>query len=191
MSDDGLPLERLPRLEARLAALEQQIEALQTDLPTAARSGTARPNSSEDRAWALLTLQEQLPGGAVLFAGHAQLGAGGDWVWQETHPVSALLDRDWSAVSASLAALGHPLRLALLRAALEGPQAASVLGEQVGLSGGQLYHHLRELQAAGWLHAHARGPYRVPGERVIPLLTVLAACGLREAGPPPEPSPAL
>ncbi|MDO4262792.1 MAG: helix-turn-helix domain-containing protein [Deinococcus sp.] len=185
MSDDGLPLERLTRLEARLAALERQMEAFQTSQLTAG----PRPSPSEDRAWALLTLQEQLPGGAVLFAGHAQLGAGGDWVWQETHPVSALLDRDWSAVSASLAALGHPLRLALLRAALEGPQPASVLGEQVGLSGGQLYHHLRELQAAGWLQAQARGPYRVPGERVVPLLTVLAACGVREAPPSPEPSP--
>ncbi|GHF95371.1 transcriptional regulator [Deinococcus piscis] len=166
---------RLAELERRLAALEAQVAALsQPD-----RS----PGPATDRAWALESLQELVPDGAVLFAGHVQLGAGGDWVWQEAHPAAALLDRDWSGVAAALSALGHPLRLALLRAALDGPQPAPVLGERVGLSGGQLYHHLRELQAAGWLQAQARGPYRVPGGRVIPLLTVLAACGLREAGP--------
>ncbi|MFC6591929.1 helix-turn-helix domain-containing protein [Deinococcus lacus] len=169
---------RLTELETRLAALEEQVQVLQAAQPQ------ALAQAHESRAWALLALQDQLPGGAVLFTGHVQLGAGGDWVWQETYPTQPLLDADWTAVAAPLAALGHPLRLSLLRAALDGPQTAAALGERAGLHGGQLYHHLRELQAAGWLQAQARGPYHVPGERVIPLLTILAACGVRGAGLP-------
>lgn len=170
---EARPLDKqLAELEARLATLEEQVHRL--------TSRSAQPPTSQDSAWALLTLQDQQPNGAVLFAGHVQLGAGGDWVWQETHPVASLLEGNWATAAAPLAALGHPLRLALLRAALDGPVPAATLGERAGLSGGQLYHHLRELQAAGWLQAQARGPYRVPGDRVIPLLTVLAACGMYE-----------
>ncbi len=40
---------------------------------------------------------------------------------------------------------------------------------------GQIYHHLRLLTAAGWLHTTGRGRYEVPGTRVVPLLVVLTA----------------
>ncbi len=50
----------------------------------------------------------------------------------------------------------------------------------VGIDGfgtsGQLYHHLRQLVAAGWLRTAGRGRYEVPPARVVPLLVVLAAC---------------
>jgi hypothetical protein len=38
-----------------------------------------------------------------------------------------------------------------------------------------VYHHLRQLTSAGWLRSAARGRYVVPPERVVPLLTVVAA----------------
>ena len=40
---------------------------------------------------------------------------------------------------------------------------------------GQLYHHLRQLIASGWLTQTTRGQYAVPGHRVIPLLAILVA----------------
>jgi hypothetical protein len=68
------------------------------------------------------------------------------------------------------------VRLLLLREILQGARTTSELAahERLGTTG-QLYHHLRQLVAAGWLRTTARGQYRVPGERVVPLLTVLAA----------------
>ncbi len=46
--------------------------------------------------------------------------------------------------------------------------------ERLGTTG-QPYHHLRQLVAAGWLRAGGHGRYDVPGERVVPLLVILAA----------------
>jgi hypothetical protein len=40
---------------------------------------------------------------------------------------------------------------------------------------GQLYHHLRQLVAAGWLRTSLRGRYAVPADRIVPLLALLAA----------------
>jgi hypothetical protein len=45
--------------------------------------------------------------------------------------------------------------------------------EELGTSG-QLYHHLRQLVSAGWLRSSGRGHYSVPGDRVIPLLVIIA-----------------
>lgn len=51
-----------------------------------------------------------------------------------------------------LAALGHPLRLTLLRAVFRGQDTTAAFQTNSELAGaGKLYHHLRELQAAGWL----------------------------------------
>ncbi|WP_435827490.1 hypothetical protein [Actinoplanes philippinensis] len=38
---------------------------------------------------------------------------------------------------------------------------------------GQVYHHLRQLVAAGWLHTIGGGRHEVPAARVIPLLSLL------------------
>jgi hypothetical protein len=75
-----------------------------------------------------------------------------------------------------LAALAQPVRLRLLLAVLNGRHTSAELG-QIDGSGttGQLYHHLRQLVAAGWLRSAGRGQYQIPPERVIPLLVALAA----------------
>ena len=73
-------------------------------------------------------------------------------------------------------ALGHPVRLLLLRQVLSGAGTVAELQERVELgTSGQLYHHLRQLVGARWLQVAARGRYAVPPERVVPLLVVLAA----------------
>ncbi len=75
-----------------------------------------------------------------------------------------------------LAALGHPVRLRLLRAIVHGRRTKADLEQLEGLgTTGQLYHHLKTLEAAGWVRVLERGTYGVPGERVIPLLAILAA----------------
>ncbi len=87
-----------------------------------------------------------------------------------------LLDGDWSESSPGLSALAHPVRLLLLREVLHGTQTAAQLSAHPRLgTSGQLYHHLRLLVSAGWLRSSARGQYDVPADRVVPLLTILAA----------------
>ena len=151
--------ERLSRLEERVARLE---------------SGPV-PVPSADVFWALEGLKVHSPD-AVLFTGSVTLPTGERYEWQMTRPAQELLDDDWSQQIATLSALAHPVRLLLLREVLHGARSNAELSahEQLGTTG-QLYHHLRQLVAAGWLRNTARGQYEVPGERVVPLLAVLAA----------------
>lgn len=79
-------------------------------------------------------------------------------------------------LSPALAALGHPVRLLLLRQVLSGAGTVAELQQRGKLgTSGQLYHHLRQLANAGWLRVVARGRYAVPPDQVVPLLVVLAA----------------
>jgi DNA-binding transcriptional ArsR family regulator len=87
-----------------------------------------------------------------------------------------LLDEDCSDLAPRLVALGNPVRLSLLQALLQGVTAVADLAARPGMgSSGQLYHHLRELEAAGWLHSPVRGSYALRPERVIPLMAILTA----------------
>ena len=89
--------------------------------------------------------------------------------------MSEQLADDWTQAAAGLTALAHPVRL-LLHEILLGARTTAELSdhERLGTTG-QLYHHLRQLVSAGWLRGTHRGQYAVPPERIVPLLTVLAA----------------
>ncbi|HEY7488404.1 MAG TPA: winged helix-turn-helix domain-containing protein [Streptosporangiaceae bacterium] len=166
MADEPVA-DRLARLERRVARLEDT-------------SGSVRVSTSEldaDTFWALEGLKDRAPeSGAVLFTGTVELPTGERYEWQQGHPAADLLADDWSQAAAALTALAHPVRLLLLREVVHGARTAAELSahERLGTTG-QLYHHLRQLVSAGWLRTTARGQYAVPGERVIPLLTMLAA----------------
>ncbi|MQA83604.1 MAG: helix-turn-helix domain-containing protein [Streptosporangiales bacterium] len=163
----------------RLAELEQRVAELERGQAARVREpGPGDEDDDEARFWALHGLQRRLPegAGAVLFTGVVPMPTGGQYIWQQGADTAALLDEDWSALSQQLNALGHPVRLLLLRRVLSGARTAAELQELEGLgTSGQLYHHLRPLVAAGWLRATARGQYEVPGSRVVPLLVVLSA----------------
>lgn len=112
----------------------------------------------------------------MLFTGAVRLPTQEQYEWQYGLLSEQLLDGDWSDAADSFAALGHAVRLRLLREILGGRRTAAELTELEGLgTTGQIYHHLRQLTAAGWLHTASRGRYEVPGARVVPLLVVLAA----------------
>ncbi len=73
-----------------------------------------------------------------------------------------MLDLPASATAEVLAALGHPVRLALVRRLLGGPATAAELQEAGELSStGQVYHHLRALTAARVVEQDGRS-FRVP-----------------------------
>ncbi|TCO65526.1 ArsR/SmtB family transcription factor [Actinocrispum wychmicini] len=153
-------------VEERLAALEDRVAALE-----------GRKSVDPAKFWALTGLRERLPdSGGVLFTGAVSLPTGEYYEWQQEAMAEDQFDRDWSDLSGVLAALGHPVRLLLLKEILKGARSTAELQEHESLgTTGQLYHHLRQLVAAGWLRAAGRGQYAVPGSRVVPLLVVLAA----------------
>ncbi|MEV0636795.1 winged helix-turn-helix domain-containing protein [Streptomyces sp. NPDC050619] len=159
-------------LQERIAALEERVSRLES-VPHKPVSQVSRGEAF----WALEGLRQRLTGnGQVLFTGVLDLPTGEHYEWQQGAVAERLLEADWSEHAAPYAALGHPVRLTLLRAVLRGTRSAAELQETAGLNTtGQLYHHLKQLTAAGWLHAEGRGHYQVPAGRVVPLLVLLSA----------------
>ncbi|MCF1596598.1 ArsR/SmtB family transcription factor [Streptomyces muensis] len=161
-------------LEQRVADLERRLAALENAQRTAPRLG-------EGDFWALQGFKEQLAeleaaDGGVLFTGAVRLPTGEQYEWQHGALTGGLLDDDWTESAESFAALGHPVRLRLLREVVGGRRTAAELAEldEIGTTG-QIYHHLRQLTGAGWLHTTGRGRYEVPPGRVVPLLVALSA----------------
>jgi hypothetical protein len=165
-------------LAERLALLEERVARLERTAPPAPAEGAGAEGIGDEPGevfWALRGLKERA-GDAVLFTGSVTLPDGEHYEWQQGHPAADLMADDWSQAADALTALAHPVRLMLLREILAGAHGTAELAahERLGTTG-QLYHHLRQLVAAGWLRTTARGQYAVPGERVVPILTILAA----------------
>ena len=160
---------RLARLEQRVARIEGSSEAGPDTAPG--------EDDGEGSHWALEALQRRVgDDGGVVFAGEVPLTGGQRYRWQWGRSARELLGEDWQSSAETLSALAHPVRLLLLQAVLEGAHTVAHLSEREDLgTSGQVYHHLRPLVAAGWLRQRARGEYVVPGERVVPLLVVIAA----------------
>jgi len=143
--------------------------------PAAAAVGPAEPSAVDpDTFWALEGLRQRVPSpGAVLIVGDVELPDGSVARWQEGAATADLLDDEWDRRAEALAALGHPVRLQLLRHVLRGSTTARELAEVEGMgTSGQVYHHLRLLVSAGWLRNRGTH-YEVPPERVVPLLTTM------------------
>lgn len=160
-------------LEERVAELERRMAALES-------GDRSAPPVGEGDFWALEGLKARLaqgdaPEGGVLFTGAVRLPTGEQYEWQYGVPAGEQLDGDWTEAAESFAALGHPVRLRLLREIVGGRRTAAELAalEEIGTTG-QIYHHLRQLTGAGWLHTAGRGRYEVPPGRVVPLLVALA-----------------
>ncbi|PYG00119.1 Helix-turn-helix domain-containing protein [Georgenia satyanarayanai] len=156
----------------RIAALEERVAALESRLAT--EPDDVAPDSP---LWALEGLQarEEDPG-AVLLVGHVELPDGRRAQWQLGAVTDDLLGADWTEGADVLVALGHPVRLRLLQRVLGGAMTVAELVDTDGVgTSGQVYHHLRQLTAAGWLRALGGGRYEVPVARVVPLLAVVLA----------------
>ncbi|KQR10384.1 helix-turn-helix transcriptional regulator [Cellulomonas sp. Leaf334] len=155
----------------RLAALEQRV----ADLERARQRPVSAHVPDPDVFWALDGLQERVgEPGAVLLTGAVTLPDRRVARWQSAAGTDELLDEDWSDHADVFAALGHPVRLRLLGRVLSGVGTANDLMDTEGVgTSGQVYHHLRQLVAAGWLRAVGGGRYEVPVARVVPLLVLV------------------
>jgi len=171
---DASEASRLDDLERRVAALEASAPAMAAGEPAPLADLKALddlrrrdgPRYSRGRMR-----------GAVTYAGSARLGDE-EVLWAGERGLAQIWDMDLAEVATLLAALGHPARLALVRALLVGERSSQELQEVIGSgSAGQLYHHLKDLLAAGVVDQAGRSRYRISAGRVVPLLVIFAAAG--------------
>ncbi len=107
--------------------------------------------------------------------------------------LSQVLTAEPEAVTRVFAALASPARIVLLRSLIGGPRTSQQLREVLDApSVGQLYHHLRELLAAGLVVQPSRSVYEIPPSKVIAVcVAVTAATHLTSTShqlpPPPIP----
>lgn len=167
-----MPRDDFAELAARIERLEQRLDG------GAAATPAAAPPGHQERFWLLEELRRRVGDSSMVYAGQTELKSG-PVAWQMSHDPGVLLELDWVDLAPRIAALGHPVRLRILQLVLRGTATtAAELSRTEGLgTTGQVYHHLRQLIAAGWLRAGSRGVHEVPVERVIPLLIILAAAG--------------
>lgn len=172
-------------MEDRLGSLEERVAALESATrEPAARQGaghhsaptTSDPARHGDPLWVLAGLRQREPdANVVLVAGSVTVPNGQVAHWQLQHDVDALFASDFGERADSLAALSHPVRLRMLQRFLTDARSVQDLlaGGAFGTSG-QIYHHLRQLVAAGWLHPSGGARYEVPAPRIVPLLAMLS-----------------
>ncbi|WP_101652963.1 ArsR/SmtB family transcription factor [Brevibacterium ihuae] len=197
--------DRLSALEAQVASLVEALSAgeLPASAERPADGGAAGPlaphrlpvpggtaeSSPDDAAprprtgggvdpfFALNGLKESLGDlGGVVFAGYLRRADGGRVDWQYGRPADHIEAADFADSAAALAALASPVRLALLQAVYHGASSVADLVDSGDFgTTGQIYHHVNQLAAAGWLESPRRGRWIVPVERMIPLLTIIVA----------------
>jgi DNA-binding HxlR family transcriptional regulator len=166
--------DRLLRIEQMVDELAARLAALEQGSPPP----SAEPYSSDgfaDRLQQRLMASDEDVTGLIAYAG-AVRAPEGELVLDFERSAGELLTRDMEPVAQALAALGHTVRLDLMRLLLRGPQTSQQLQEALGLaSSGPLYYHLKELMASGLVIQPARNSYQVSLQRVVPLLVILSA----------------
>jgi ArsR family transcriptional regulator, arsenate/arsenite/antimonite-responsive transcriptional repressor len=161
----------LRRLQEQLAKVAARVAALEAagGLPGGPAAPERRPGDPGAAAG---------EAGSVGYSGTVRLA--GEVRWRIELDAAAVLELPAPAVVRVLAALGHAVRLSLVRRLLAGPATVAQLQEAVGgSSAGQVYHHLSTLTAAGVVETAGGGVHRIPPTGVVPVLvTVLAAADL-------------
>jgi DNA gyrase subunit B len=114
--------------------------------------------------------------GALSYSGALQL-AERPLRFQQTMTIQSILDAAPELLTPIFAALSSPHRVIILRTLCEGPCTAQHLQDVLGMnSSGQLYHHLKELQAAGLISQPERSSsYVIDPTKLIPICVALMA----------------
>lgn len=176
----------LQRLAHALAALQDEVRALRAQIdaapphaptpPVRKKAATEAPLAGDDLQNALREPIDAAVAFGVFYRAQPD-GVEASTTRSLTGGLTELLDEAGDKDIARLAyALSSPPKVALVRSLLRnGGRGAAQLGNDAGLSTGSLYHHLRELVHADFVHTE-RGRYTLtwPG-RTIALLLFAAA----------------
>jgi DNA-binding transcriptional ArsR family regulator len=171
---------RLKALDERVAKLVRRVEQLEH--PPQGRL-KRRPDAASTPLALVEHLRTRRTGryrakgmqGAIAYGGAVVLGER-ECLWVREHPLPDIDDIEPGQLAQALSALAHPARLILVRALLKQAHTSQELQALLEVSSpGQLYHHLKELLAAGIVTQARRSHYEVASRQVVPLLAVLAA----------------
>lgn len=205
-SDDGSA--RIAELEQqmrevtrRMAALEQTSGAFPGAMPAPGAmpgpGGPPGPGEPALRPGDQPGGQLTGPGGGEATVGYWGSGQFGPqrMVIRRQAPLAAVLATEPEAVTRVFGALASPARIILLRSLVGGPRTSQQLREVLDApSVGQLYHHLRELLAAGLVVQPSRSVYEIPPGKVIAVCVAVSVAGqlmsTSHQYPLPPPGPA-
>jgi DNA-binding transcriptional ArsR family regulator len=157
-------------LARAVQALERRVAELE-----GARAPRRDAALVEDLLGRLADGQGQPRAATVVYAG------AGPW---EDGAVAWQMGRSWDDVVAAadegvarvLSALANETRVRIVVELLRGPVSTGDLAVRLDQpSTGQLFHHLKDLLAAGVIHQPVRGSYAVRRQHAVPLLAVLSA----------------
>lgn len=153
------------QLEQQMGALLRRLESLEGGPlpPEIPETAAERPGNEGN-------LQGTLAYTAFLRSGQRRFKI------QAREDLSKLLEVEPDSVARVFAALGSPFRILLLRALLQGPRTSQELQAELNVGPvGQLYHHLKELLAAGLIVQHKRSLYAIREDKVLPVCVVVVA----------------
>jgi ArsR family transcriptional regulator len=188
--------DRLATLEQQMAAVQERLRVLEAQLtPAPPEASLAKPTPLFDpmtvssQSTGLLSQEGNWPG-MLSYRGVAQL-ARQRYQFQRQHALSIVFDASPEPLAQLFAALASPHRIVILRTLWDGPRSSQSLQEAVGMSStGQLYHHLKELLAAGLIIQRGGRDYTLaPAKRMLICLALAIASDLmtgdqKEEAPP-------
>jgi len=177
--------DRLATLEQQMAVVQERLKMLEARLaPAPSEAFFAKPTPLSDLAGVPpqstgLHSQEGNRQGVLNYRGVAQF-AHQRSQFQRQHPLSIVFDAAPEPLAQLFAALASPHRLVILRTLWDGPRSSQSLQEAVGMSStGQLYHHLKELLAAGLIIQRGGREYGLaPAKRMLICLALAIASDL-------------
>jgi hypothetical protein len=197
--------DRMERLERQLTDLGERLAALErvpADAPAdPPRPGMPAPPSRPGMPTApprFKSAGAEGPGSAgaddeseFAYSGRAHFGGQMLYIQQQGR-LAEVMNANPERVAKVFAALASPARIVLVRALLDGPRTSQELRQELDdPSVGQLYHHLKELLAAGLVVQPGRSVYALPrGSQISLCLQIMVAASMLPTGlatQPPEP----
>lgn len=145
-----------------VAELRRRVARLETDRPPPAEAVVDLGAAPPER-------------GRIAYSGTGPWD-GRSVVWQMERSWDDLTTGDAHGVARVLTALASPIRLRIVGELTVGPASTGDLADGVDAgTSGQLFHHLKELLAAGLVHQPRRGIYALRPQHVLPLLAIWSA----------------
>lgn len=172
-------------LEKKLERLAQQVVELNKKVEKLTEKESATeliPSTVEDLSippdvqQALRALSSELKGKAEEVAiGLSCLvhGKNGSCLWYEKSAMDKWLSCPENVVVHFLSPFSNEQRISLMKALFLGTKTANELKKTIGLTDGQLYHHLKDLALAGYLLKEERNSYSLTTEGKLILSIVL------------------
>ena len=177
--------DEIERIKEELGRLSKEVKKIQDRETLVAEAVTGVGRYEPKDVVALENLMREMAGeveegGALVHAGYLIRDGKRVGIWVNTASMDKWIDKPLQLPAKNIARFLSPFsseqRIAILRALYEGfieGKTVSELVEETGFEGGQLYHHLRELERANYIETkEERGRYFISVMGHIALLTV-------------------